>query len=349
MRCLRLAEALRDIGHDPVFISRELPGNVNRLIHEKNFNLLALKFDPSKTAVDKQGYESWLGVGIDQEIAELRVILSNSRKYFALIVDHYALDKKWEKALGPFFDRLIVIDDLANRNHDCDILIDQNYYLNGQTRYSGLLPGRCQQLSGPRYAIIDKAYQEISKRVEPRIKVEHVFAYFGGVDATCEHEKLIAAIVGSPLLKDVKFHFSLGIANPRKAAILNAASELANVTTYEFIENLPEFLCKMDLSIGGGGSTLWEKACVGLPSVVISVADNQVETCKALAQERYIDYLGPSELVDTQLIRAALEEYVTDTDKLLKASVNIRNITDGCGITRIIRDAQLQQEYYGKN
>ena len=151
MRCATLAEELRSRGATVTFICRTLPGNyINWLLSHK-FEVIALPapVDGMAVAASELAHFSWLGVSLEQEIADVREALSRRPVHDCLIVDHYALDEQWEGAARSFANTIMVVDDLADRRHDCDILLDQNFYLGMQQRYDHLLPLSCKKLLGP--------------------------------------------------------------------------------------------------------------------------------------------------------------------------------------------------------
>src|SRR5690606_13678349 len=84
----------------------------------------------------------------DQTLAAL-----GSRPPAWLVVDHYAIDARWHRHLRPACIHLLAIDDLADRNHDSDLLLDQNLG-RGPVDYQGLVPSRCTLLTGPKYALL---------------------------------------------------------------------------------------------------------------------------------------------------------------------------------------------------
>jgi len=101
-----------------------------------------------------------------------------------LVVDHYALDVHWESALRPAAQKILVIDDIADRVHDCDVLLDQNFYTNMNARYTDKVPESCQLLLGPRYALLREEFRQQREQASPRKgPVQHILIFFGGVDA----------------------------------------------------------------------------------------------------------------------------------------------------------------------
>ena len=172
MRCLTLAEKLKEISSDITFISRKLKGNLNALISNEGFKINQLSAPNALQKNSNQvkgGYFDWLGVSEIDDAKETVNLLEN-QKLDWLIVDHYSLGEIWEKELKPYTNNILVIDDIANRNHDCDILLDQNWFKNMKSRYNGLLSKNCVQLLGPKYALLRKEFSRIRKIKKRKIK-----------------------------------------------------------------------------------------------------------------------------------------------------------------------------------
>lgn len=147
MRCLTLADELRRQGADIVFICREHPGNLIDLIEGKGHPVVRLlQADAEYMATSEDvTHATWLGVSWQQDAAETLTALGNTQPEW-LIVDHYALDRRWGQKLRLHVGKIMVIDDLADRLHDCDLLSDQNLYPAMESRHDKLIPDNCQKL-----------------------------------------------------------------------------------------------------------------------------------------------------------------------------------------------------------
>ncbi|MCX7596049.1 MAG: hypothetical protein N2235_20290, partial [Fischerella sp.] len=143
MRCLTLATALREEGATCLFICRNHHNNIIPIVRQKGFTVYELPTGKEPTTAAD------LGVSPEQDAEQTKqVIKSLEATPDWLIVDHYGIDKAWEQHLRPVVKQIFVIDDLANRPHDCDVLLDQNY-THRWDRYEGLVPKDCCQLLGP--------------------------------------------------------------------------------------------------------------------------------------------------------------------------------------------------------
>ncbi|HBR28759.1 MAG TPA: UDP-2,4-diacetamido-2,4,6-trideoxy-beta-L-altropyranose hydrolase [Firmicutes bacterium] len=209
-----------------------------------------------------------------------------------LVVDSYALDRKWEKFLRPSTNKIMAIDDLANRVHDCDLLLDQNYFRDMEHRYDGLVSPTCQMLLGPKYALLRSEFHRAKKELRKRDgKVQRILVFFGGSDPTNETKKALEAIrlLNRP---EVAVDVVVGASNPHKKEIKKRCSQMPNTTYYCQVENMAELMVKADLAIGAGGATTWERLYLELPTIAIAVAENQVETLEALEEKDVVRYLG---------------------------------------------------------
>ena len=154
MRCLSLANRLRRAGHASYFICRDLPGNLASFIEGCDFKVHLLPAPPSKVAgcvtASEPPHARWLGVPWDVDARDTAGALQQlGADIDWLVVDHYAIDSHWEASLRPFANGIMVIDDLADRRHDCDLLLDQNLSRNAEQRYQGKVMEDCRLLLGP--------------------------------------------------------------------------------------------------------------------------------------------------------------------------------------------------------
>lgn len=168
MRCLTLAHRLRkEQDAKVVFIMRKLSGNLIDVVRKQGFDVLVLP--PADHDYELEDYGLWLTVPMKLDAQQTIEVLQHYLQENGcdvvdrLIVDSYALDEQWELMLRPYCREIMVIDDLANRRHDCDILLDQNFYLNKDVRYAGLVPENCKMLLGPEHALLREEFYEAKK------------------------------------------------------------------------------------------------------------------------------------------------------------------------------------------
>ena len=290
MRCLTLAERMREKGKKVHFICRALPGNLAALVKQREFSLHLLPYEGEDTSLT--GYAAWLAVPMEVDAAETREVLQRIAPVECLVVDHYGLDCGWEQQIRPFVQKIFVIDDLANRRHDCDILLDQNFYRDMEKRYVGLVPPHCRLLLGPRHALLRREFYEARKTLRRRDgHLRRILVFYGGSDLTRETEKAIHALIRLAL-PSVDVDVIVGGSNSRQSDISELCSQYDFLHYYLQVDNIAEFMAKADLCLGAGGTTTWERCFLGLPAIVTAIAENQFEICRDCAEAGLIYYLG---------------------------------------------------------
>lgn len=323
MRCMTLARALRESGAQVKFICRDLDGNYIRHIKEQGFEVFILEKKTSQLGVNLGLYEKWLSVSEDEDARETEIIFQKIKPDW-LIVDHYGISDRWEKKMRPSAKRIMAIDDLANRSHQCDLLLDQNYYPNSATRYMGKVPSECKLLLGPQFAIVRPEFNQVlSKSGNGHIK--KVLIFFGAVDPLNETQKVLEAF---KKLNSYSFDITVvvGDVNPNKKSLEKLCASMKNVKFYCQYEDMHSLMMNADLFIGAGGTTTWERCLMGLPAITISVADNQFETSRALGHYGACLFLGASNEVSSENISDALNKLLESPSSVLKIATQAQSL-----------------------
>jgi UDP-2,4-diacetamido-2,4,6-trideoxy-beta-L-altropyranose hydrolase len=283
MRCLALADVLESKGVEVEFVCRDIEGNLCELIESRGFTVFRLTKQPEHAPLD------WHS-DADETIAALSTNAAQCLSW--IIVDHYQLDGKWEAAIKRCADKIAVIDDLADRPHNCDLLIDQNFYHDMALRYRHLVPPRCRSLIGPEFALLRSEFLQIRNKQELRDgTLRKIFVFFGGSDADNETAKALRGLKQLHLM-DTEIDVVIGGTNPHRDMIKKICDALPNTTLHCQVSNMAELMASADLAIGAGGTTTWERCCIGLPALVAILADNQEELTKAVADYGAIVNLG---------------------------------------------------------
>ncbi len=354
MRCATLADALRQAGAAVVFACRALPGDLRAWLSEQGYPVLTLPDD----LADNTSLSA--GTGIDgSDVTNAKTALPHSDfLYDWLVVDHYGLDARWETAMRAQARKILVIDDLANRPHDCDVLLDQNVTAPTVSPYTGLVPANCQQLLGPSFALLRPAFAALRadscERVSPcglkdtdsAACITRLLIFFGGSDPTQECFKALNALrllrTMEPLpdwLSGLQVDLIAGGSNPRFEALQTKCLGMPNLQLHRQVQDMAAMMQQADLCLGAGGTTTWERCCLGLPGVVIAVADNQVVITQNVAALGAQRYLGESAKVTASDIASALQSLLGDAES---ASVlaGLRQagmaLVDGLGVQRVV-------------
>ena len=308
MRCLTLADAIRRAGGQVEFVCREATGDMCNYITHQGYYVHHLGGRGRIAAETKKESEEWLGVDWQTDARQTAQLITGMEHHIDwLIVDHYALDERWEAWLRSVVDNLMVIDDLANRRHACDVLLDQNYYEAPEIRYNGLIASGCIRLFGPKYALLRPEFRAARRLRSGRSgQIKRVLISFGGLDRTNETSKAIEA---SAFAADsgVQFDVVVGALNPHAETIESMMALLPKSKLYCRVDNISQLMVEADLAIGAGGTTTWERAYLGLPTITIVVADNQAETSAAVAEYGAAWNLGRHQQVSPADIKRALQ------------------------------------------
>lgn len=334
MRCLSLAVALKQRGAHIRFISRELPVHLREMLAAKGIELVSLGDNIDLSPTDKLVHAHWLGTSQAQD-AQATIEAMSDQAWDWLIVDHYALDARWESVMRQATKQIMVIDDIADRQHDCDVLLDQNFYADMQTRYVDKVPAHCQLLLGPHYALLRDEFRKLHEQVQPRTgTVKRILVFFGGIDAGNYTGLAIEALAG---LSDNGLHVDvvIGTQHPCRAEIeTNCATQ--GFVCYVQTDRMAELMAAADLAIGAGGSATWERCCLGLPALSICVASNQQRQIADAAEEGLL--YAPSSDGDLVVV---LKRHVTtlleNSPLLMMISNTAMGAVDGRGVLRVIR------------
>lgn len=316
MRCLTLAEGLRNIGCNVTFLSRNQVGNMNRFLISKGFKVMELPRPKTSTFNNNSNeYKSWLGV-TEAKDADDTISFIAKNKPFWLIIDHYSLGEEWEKKLRPYVKNIMVIDDLANRKHDCDIILDQNWFENLSNRYDKLVPHQCIKFLGPKYALLRSEFFNERRNINTHKKViKRIFVFFGSSDPQNFTEVVLKALSQEGLLH-LYVDVVIGANNKNKNSLGLLVNNRPNTTLHIQVDNIASIMGRADLAIGSGGVNTWERMVLGLPSIVLITAENQRRFTEDLAKNNYISYLGDKSKISIEMIKKNIISAISDLKKL---------------------------------
>lgn len=345
MRCLTLARALREVGADCHFITRDLEGHRVKYIEQGGFEVSLLPRPCERVFEDKPAHAFWAGVSWEQDAEETRAVLAIHSPDW-LVVDHYAFDARWEKSARPDGCRLLVIDDLADRPHDCDLLIDQNLGRD-VTDYAGLVPEHCECLVGPQFALLRPEFakmraQSLAGRAGRGLR--HLLITMGGVDKDDATSAVLGALRSSVLSEELRITVIMGSHAPALERVRRLAKDMPWPTEVAVdVKDMAARMASADLAIGAAGSTTWERCCLGLPSIVVEIAPNQARIARAVSEAGAALVLGSPRALDFKNhLRCALTE-VADINRLAELSKKSASICSGRGLDRLLSSISLWQ------
>ena len=317
-RCLTLAAALRAAGGRVEFVCRKLSGDLLDRIAREGFPACELPATATTAAADAR---------------ETCRALDAHGPVDWLIVDHYGLGAAWERSMRTHAQRVMVIDDLADRRHDCDLLLDQNIVANAARRYHGLVPDQCALLLGPEYALLQAVYRELHEQTPLRQgRVRRILISWGGADNFGLTGRSLAAVLRATA-GGVAVDVVVTRGHRDADEVRRFAQRYPNVSVHADLPSLAPLLAVADVSIGACGTTSWERLCLGVPSIVVTVAENQRAIAQELSRRDLIMYLGHyDQVTDDQMVRAVQEVL---TRELTAWSAACRAVVDGSGAERV--------------
>lgn len=333
MRCLTLANALKQHGAKIRFVSRHMPEYLRDILVGRGHEFMLLDGSPSDTRPGSLAHSYWLGTSQHTDAEDTLHALSD-QAWDWLVVDHYALDARWETVLRKTAKNILAIDDIADRQHDCDLLLDQNFYQDMNTRYTEKVPAHCQLLLGPRYALLREEFRQLREQVRPRTEpVKRILIFFGGVDAGNFTGSALEALV-SMGIADLHVDVVIGTQHPFREQLEITCAE-HGVFCHVQTTRMAELILAADLAIGAGGSAVWERCCLGLPTLTICAADNQRKQIADAASE---GLLYAPELNDELIIGAKLHVRAFMENGYLRQAICSHGMqaVDGRGASRVV-------------
>jgi UDP-2,4-diacetamido-2,4,6-trideoxy-beta-L-altropyranose hydrolase len=304
-RCLTLARALRARGVAVLFVARS--ADVPMLEHLDREGITVARVPNNGGLAGSPPEDPWPEVGSRRDAEQTRdAILAWGRRPQWIVADHYGIDEGWETVLRPHVDRIMVIDDLANRRHDCDLLLDQNLVDDLASRHVGRVPTRCGLLLGPEFALLQPAYAALHDTATARRgAIRRLLISFGGADAPGLTMKTLEA-VGRLAQPAIHVDVVSSSASPWANALRQAVVGHDQVHLHFDLPSLANLMAEADFAIGAGGSTTWERLCLGLPTLVVTLAKNQEPAAAELDRRGLIHWLGDAESVTVDRIHNAL-------------------------------------------
>ncbi len=333
MRCLTLANALSQAGHLCRFISRAHEGHSGALVVAAGHELHLLPRREGAVLTAETG--TWLGADVETDASQTIAAIAGVPLDW-LIVDHYAVDGVWHRTVRQHAKRLMVIDDLANRALNCDLVLDQTFGRD-EADYASLVPQGCAILAGSSYALLRPEFAALRQRSLERRKgggVRQILVSMGGSDLANDTGRVLEALANVAAIQDIRIDVVLGATAPHIGHVEELLARLPIHGSLSIgVTDMARRMCEADMAIGAAGSSAWERCCLGLPSVMVVTAANQQivarslhETGAALVCDRS-DRTGMTNMV---------MGLVSDPLRLSEMSRRASKIVDGLGVARVI-------------
>ena len=322
MRCLTLASGLKAAGANVSLLSRNLPSELNAAV----------------TQAQCRHYElpEWLGNEWQDDILSSSKILSTQDPLDWLIVDHYGLDYKWEQQMRKYTKRIFVIDDLADRQHLTDVLLDPNYPADAAERYREKVPANCLVLSGTTFVLLREEFI-CARALNENNDRTNLLVQFGGADPTNCTAFTIRAL--APLLsKGLPCDVVVGGAYTHLADLHDLLHEyhFPKLNLHVATNDMARLISHARLAVAGGGTSVWERCCLGLPSIVMAIAENQFKPLERLQETGAVKSLGYAHSVDPNQLVSEVEAIWCDSKQLQIMGEFGQVLVDGNGLRRVL-------------
>lgn len=345
MRCLTLADALSAKGADCQFISRAHEGNLIDFIRSKGHTTHALPAGaPLPRSPADTTHASWLGATQAEDAEACATILAVQRPDW-LIVDHYALDAFWERALAPHYRKLMVVDDLADRPHACDMLLDQTFGRDAAD-YRPLVPADCRLLCGSQYALLRPEFAalrpySLQRRTQPVLR--ELLITMGGIDKDNATGQVLQALRACSLPADCRITVVMGATAPWLDEVRKQAQDMPWPTRVLVgVSDMAQLMADSDLAIGAAGATSWERCCLGLPTAMMVLAENQRHAARLLEQENAVRILELTTNFQRRLAEFINAIFASETF-LARLRDSASKVTDGQG-SKHVADWLMREE-----
>ena len=338
MRCLTLANHLRKNGGEFFFICDDGLDVVSKYLRRDDYYLFNedqnRSFEFNESIKEKNEYKSWVRCGWKEDARQTKNIIGKSKPDW-LVVDHYGIDSQWHNELRSSVNKIMVIDDLANRALDCDMVVDQTYGRLEQC-YSSLVGSNCECLLGVEYAMIRpefKALREISlRRRELKSSIDVVFVFMGGADHLNLTEKVINALSEIVWNRSAVVNVALSSSAPYLDEVIQAGKKInLDVNIHVDSNSMAELMMQSDIGIGAAGTASWERCVMGLPTMITAYADNQRIIAENLVRSGAVQYWS-----DVGSLKNKIEKLIGCPEELQHMSSTSAGICDGIGCQRVV-------------
>ncbi|MGQ3039881.1 MAG: UDP-2,4-diacetamido-2,4,6-trideoxy-beta-L-altropyranose hydrolase [Brevundimonas sp.] len=330
-RTLALAHALRDIGAQIVFVTRVSDVASLEFIALAGFRALTLPTGRS-AAEGPTAHSSWLEASIVED-ATWTIEALKREDIDWIVVDHYAIEKTWHRQVRQVLDtRICVIDDLADRDLSCDLVVDHNAAEDTRARYLPHIDGEAHILGGPRYALLAPAF------ASPPVATMHdevhsIGVFMGGVDLGNHTLTVMEA------LERARYHGPVEIvstrANPNISEVQEAVDRRPATRLLIDLPDLADFFGRHDLQIGAGGGATWERCRLGAATLLLIVAENQRRSTQLLAQWGVAATTSPIGDTSVEAVTKALSPLLSDANLRREMAQRSQTLVDGLGARRV--------------
>jgi len=322
MRCIALGQRWRNDGGDVYFLTTSRSERLLNKVQNESFKLVSLNeaaYEDSLEAI------SWLSV------SEAKLSLKCCNSW--VVLDGYHFDKNYQEAIKGMGCNLIVVDDRAHLpSYSADIILNQNA---DAVSYKYFAPSSCKLLLGSGYALIRDEFLRLKPRKCSKTKRPlKVLVSLGGADYLRLSARIIAEL-GTFCRDEIEVRLITGDVSINRLGDYLPGDLSFQLQIVRFAEDYPEMVKWADLAVTAGGSSCWEFAYMGVPTVILTLADNQEGLSGELARRNVAINLGSAENLADGDIASSIKSLYLDTGKMGSFSENGKKLIDGLGAHRV--------------
>ena len=255
-----------------------------------------------------------------------------------LVVDHYERDATFERSCRPWAAAILAIDDLADRRHSADFLLDQTPGREARD-YDGLVPPGCVMLLGGCYALIRPSFaaRRTATARRERIRPRRLYVGFGATDTHGLSLLAIEAIARAGL--DISVDVVMGAAARGIEAVKQAAASTdIDVAVHVQTEDVDRLMAEADFGLGACGGSALERCAVGLPCIGVVAADNQRLVAENLAAAGAVELVGAASELTVEVLAARIAVLARDVSRRRAMARAAASVCDGKGVERVVAE-----------
>ena len=317
-RCLALAQAWQDAGGHAVFVMADATPAIEERLRSEGFEVVRIAVS--------------VGGAADAEQTADR---ASERSASWVVVDGYDFGSEYQTNLKSRGLKVLFIDDNGHSGHySADIVLNQNPHAK-ESFYSSR-HATTRLLLGPRFAMLRREFKVLRgwTREIPTV-ARRILVTMGGSDPDNITERVVQAILAQP---DLRAIVVVGGSNPHLPQLQKlVAGAQQNVELVENAANMPDLMMATDVAISGAGTTALEACFLGLPSLLIVIADNQRPVAEDLNRRGAAINLGDGADIQSSSLSSSLIHLVNSPDARQAMSQRGRELVDGRGTERVLR------------
>lgn len=318
-RCITLAKSLQLLSFDILFIISSDLSHVQKNTEALGFKCITINPSPV----------------LDDASLTSRILMSYSGRAIALIIDHYDIDFEWISSVRPYCTKVVVIDDLANRKLDCDLLVNQ-VHNSDISDYRLIVPQDCQLLLGSNYTLLRPEFlanRMILLSKKPPTRVQKIHLLFGAGDPMS-----LCAIYACNIL-DTFADVELVINSSQHSSQLELLNSISNASgrVHHIVDStdIAADMSQCQFAVGTPGMSTWERACLGIPSIQIGSSLNQVEIMRELDRSKICHWFGMAKDVRMDCFLKKLKVLLGDDQWRSEVRQSCLRAVDGKGTKRV--------------